>query len=107
MLGDATSLALWGRFRDLSIEKYTQIYARLNIEFDVYSGESQYSAGMKRSMKLLGDKKLLEDSNGAIIVNMEAYKLGVGLVQKADGATLYLTRDIAAATERYEQFCSK
>ncbi|KAL7321066.1 arginyl-tRNA synthetase [Mucor circinelloides] len=102
--GDEEALALWRRFRDLSIVKYKGIYGRLNIHFDVYSGESQVGKGMAEAMKLLHECKLLEESEGALIIDMEKYKLGKTVVQKKDGTTLYLTRDIGAAMERYEKY---
>lgn len=124
--GDPSALALWKRFRDLSIHKYREIYARLNIRFDVYSGESLYAEGMKRAMVRLEEKGLLTESDGARVVDLKKYKLGTTVVQKADGATLYvgrvvfnrrcsascaharddtqLTRDIAAAWERHDQY---
>lgn len=102
--GDENALALWRRFRDLSIVKYKEVYARLNINFDVYSGESQVGKGMAEAMQLLHSCKILEESEGALIINMEKYKLGTTVVQKKDGTTLYLTRDIGAAMERYEKY---
>lgn len=102
--GDEKALALWRRFRDLSIVKYKEVYARLNINFDVYSGESQVGKGMAEAMQLLHSCKILEESEGALIINMEKYKLGTTVVQKKDGTTLYLTRDIGAAMERYEKY---
>ena len=105
--GDEEVLVLWRRFRELSIERYKQTYARLNIHYDYYSGESQISTeSMESAMKLLEEKGLLEESNGALIINLEKYskKLGRCRVKKPDGTTLYLTRDIGAATERYEKF---
>ncbi|KAI8977576.1 hypothetical protein BDF20DRAFT_875606 [Mycotypha africana] len=102
--GDEEALALWRRFRDLSIVRYKDTYARLNIQFDVYSGESQVGEGMQKAMKLLQECHLLEESDGALIIDMEKYKLGKTVVQKKDGTTLYLTRDIGAAMERYETY---
>ncbi|CAO3703312.1 unnamed protein product [Rhizopus stolonifer] len=102
--GDEEALALWKRFRDLSIIKYKDIYGRLNIHFDVYSGESQISEGMQKAMAQLHNDKLLEESEGALIIDLEKYKLGKTVVQKKDGTTLYLTRDIGAASERYEKY---
>ncbi|KAI9792168.1 MAG: hypothetical protein M1816_002708 [Peltula sp. TS41687] len=105
--GDEEVLALWRRFRDLSIERYKQTYARLNIHYDIYSGESQVKPErMEEAMKALKEKGLLEESNGALIIDLEKYnkKLGKCRVKKADGTTLYLTRDIGEATERYEKF---
>jgi arginyl-tRNA synthetase len=102
--GDENALALWKKFRELSIAEYKRVYARLNVEFDVYSGESQQGEGMIRAMKELEEKNLLFEDRGAKLVNLEAHKLPKVLVQKSDGATLYITRDIAAATTRYEQY---
>lgn len=102
--GDPEALALWERFRSLSIERYITIYERLGVRFDVYSGESKFQLEMKEVLKTLKDKKLLEESNGALLLNLQKYKLNNCLVQKKDGSTLYFTRDIAAAISRYEQY---
>ncbi|KAF9995380.1 hypothetical protein BGZ65_008969 [Modicella reniformis] len=102
--GDKAALKIWTHFRDLSIVKYKQIYARLNIAFDVYSGESQVTDGMNRALKMLHEKKLLTESDGALIIDLTKYRLGVCVVQKKDGTTLYITRDIGAALERYEKY---
>ncbi|KAI8071056.1 hypothetical protein BC940DRAFT_295151 [Gongronella butleri] len=102
--GDDEALALWRRFRDLSIVKYQEVYARLNIGFDVYSGESQVTRGMEEAMAMLTSTGLLEESEGAQVINLKKYKLEVAVVQKSDGTTLYLTRDIGAAKERFEQY---
>lgn len=105
--GDEEVLALWRKFRDLSIERYKQTYARLNIKYDYYSGESQIKPeSMEAAMKALEEKGLLQDSDGALVIDLEKYskRLGKCRVKKPDGTTLYLTRDIGAATERYEQF---
>lgn len=105
--GDEEVLVLWRRFRDLSIQRYKQTYARLNIDYDVYSGESQIkSESMEAAMQTLTEKGLLEESEGAMIINLEKYskKLGKCRVKKPDGTTLYLTRDIGAAAERYEKY---
>ncbi|KAJ2228871.1 arginyl-tRNA synthetase [Coemansia sp. RSA 1722] len=102
--GDEEALALWQRFRDLSIVKYKDIYARLGISFDVYSGESQVGEGMHRAMKMLGDAGLLVEDEGAVLLDLEKYKLERVLVKKSDGTALYLTRDIGAAIERFEKY---
>ena len=102
--GDQDALKIWERFRNLSIEKYKEIYDRLNVHFDVYSGESQYQEKMKEVYSLLEEKKLLEESNGATVVNLQKFKLNVCLVKKKDGSSLYVTRDIAAAWSRYQEY---
>ncbi|KAJ5346344.1 hypothetical protein N7541_008826 [Penicillium brevicompactum] len=99
---DPEALALWRKFRDLSIEKYKQTYARLNIDFDVYSGESQI-----KSESMTGAYKLMEKAEGAVIVDFTkhgAKKLGKAIIVRKDGTPLYLTRDIGAITERDEEY---
>ena len=76
----------------------------MGIKFDVLSGESKYNDKMEDTIKLLAEKGLLEESEGAQIVNLEEYKLGVCLIKKSDGATLYATRDITAAIERQNDY---
>ncbi|ORY06109.1 arginyl-tRNA synthetase [Basidiobolus meristosporus CBS 931.73] len=102
--GDEEALQMWKKFRDLSIVKYKETYARLNISFDVYSGESQVNDGMRRAMALLEEKNISIESQGAKIVDLTKEKLGKVVVQKNDGTTLYITRDIGAAMERHEQY---
>ncbi|KAI9226246.1 MAG: YDR341C-like protein [Piptocephalis tieghemiana] len=102
--GDEEALGQWRRFRDLSIIKYQETYARLNIRFDTYSGESQVDDGMRRALKLLQETGLLIESEGAKIVDLKKEKMGTAVVEKKDGTTLYITRDIGAAMERYEKY---
>jgi arginyl-tRNA synthetase len=106
--GDPEALALWQKFRDLSIEKYKQTYARLNIEFDYYAGESQVSReSMESAYKTLEDTKTSEYSDGAIIIDFTkhgAKKLGKTIIVRKDGTPLYLTRDIGEIITRYERF---
>ena len=102
--GDAEALALWRRFRELSIEKYKNIYERLNVHFEEYSGESCFEGSMQDRITELEQKGLLTDSQGARVVDLSAHNLGSPIVVKKDGATLYLTRDIAAAHERFERY---
>ncbi|CUA77589.1 arginyl-tRNA synthetase [Rhizoctonia solani] len=103
--GDESALQNWRRWRDLSIEKYKDEYARLNIAFDVYSGESQVGADtLKASLGKLKEMGLVSESKGAQVIDLEKFKLGKAVIQKQDGTSLYLTRDIAAAIERYEKY---
>jgi len=70
--GDDTALALWRRFRDLSVAEYRKVYKRLNIEFDAYDGESLQSQGMAQALRVLKEKDLLSvDPTGAIVVNLK------------------------------------
>lgn len=109
--GDQAARAVWARFRDLSIAKYEKTYARLNIHYDHYLGESQVEMSrMEHAMKELKECGLSEVSQGAVIVDLtknkdaKVKKLGKVLVRKTDGSTLYLTRDLAEAVKRDEIF---
>ncbi|KAF1931813.1 arginyl-tRNA synthetase [Didymella exigua CBS 183.55] len=105
--GEPKAIGIWKRFRELSIEKYKQTYARLNIHYDVYSGESQIKdESMGLGVKVMWEKKVCEDSEGAVIVDLTKHskKLGKAVVQKKDGTSLYLTRDIGAAYERMQTY---
>jgi arginyl-tRNA synthetase len=104
-IGDEKSLALWRKFRDLSIVKYKETYARLNIYFDVYSGESQVSqASQVKALDTLQALGVVEESQGALIVDLEKYKLGKTVVRKKDGTSVYITRDIGGAVERWDKY---
>ncbi len=95
---------LWQWFRDESLKEFTRVYDMLGIEFDSYAGESFYSDKMPRFVQELKDADLLEESEGAQIVNLEKYGLSPALITKSDGSTLYITRDIAAAVYRKEHY---
>ncbi|KAF2265322.1 arginyl-tRNA synthetase [Lojkania enalia] len=105
--GEPVALGIWKRFRELSIEKYKKTYARLNIEYDVYWGESQVKdESMEEAARIMQEKEVSEDSDGAVIVDLTKYskKLGKAIVKKKDGTSLYLTRDIGGLFERYETY---
>jgi arginyl-tRNA synthetase len=96
---------LWQRFREMSIKKYAEIYKRLNIEFDVYDGESMVSPeDISEVMKRLDEKGLLVKDKGALVVPLEEYKLGKAIVEKSDGTTIYLARDMGAAVARERDY---
>ncbi|SCU91811.1 LADA_0F12222g1_1 [Lachancea dasiensis] len=105
--GDAAALAIWKRFRELSIDKYIETYARLNIHYDSYSGESQASKeSMAKALKMFAEKGLTHEDRGATLIDLTKFnkKLGKTIVQKSDGTTLYLTRDVGTAMDRYEKY---
>ncbi|KAI5465386.1 hypothetical protein BGZ63DRAFT_373448 [Mariannaea sp. PMI_226] len=110
--GDETAVALWKRFRDLSIVRYKQTYSRLNIEYDVYSGESQVpESDMEISAKVLADKGVSEDSNGAVLIDFSKHVAGKpgkslekAVIRKRDGTALYLTRDISELLNRHKKY---
>ncbi|MDD7718522.1 MAG: arginine--tRNA ligase [Eubacteriaceae bacterium] len=102
--GEPEEVELWQWFRDESLKEFTKVYDMLGITFDSYNGESFYSDKMPRFVNELKEKGLLEESQGAQVVNLEDAGLGVALITKSDGSTLYITRDIAAAVYRKETY---
>lgn len=102
--GDVEVTALWQRFKDLSLREFNEIYKDLNVEFDSYAGESFYSDKMDEIVQLLKEKNLLENSEGAKIVNLEQFGLPPIMILKSDGATIYATRDLAAALYRKRHY---
>lgn len=102
--GEPEEVELWQWFRDESLKEFTRVYKMLGIEFDSYNGESFYSDKMPRFVEELKAKGLLEESQGAQIVNLEEYGMSPALITKSDGSTLYITRDIAAAVYRKETY---
>ena len=95
---------LWRWIKDVSLREFEKVYKLLNIHFDSYAGESFYSDKMQEIIEILEEKRLLEESEGACIVNLEKYGMTSPLIKKSDGSTLYLTRDIAAAKYRKDAY---
>ena len=102
--GSKEEVELWQWFREESLKEFQRVYDMLGIKFDSYNGESFYSDKMPRFEKELSDKGLLHESKGAQVVDLEEYKLGTALIKKSDGSSLYITRDIAAAVYRKENY---
>lgn len=105
--GDEAALKIWRRFREFSIEKYIETYARLNIKYDIYSGESESSKeSMHKALDMFREKGLTHEDKGAVLIDLTKFnkKLGKTIVQKSDGTTLYFTRDVGAAMDRYEKY---
>ncbi|MEK6913032.1 MAG: arginine--tRNA ligase [Nanoarchaeota archaeon] len=102
--GDRKSLLLWKLFRGFSLEEYKKIYKTLGIKFDVFEAESEYNKKAKVVQQDLQKTGLLKKSEGALVIDLEKYNLGTSLIEKTDGTTLYSTRDLAAATERYKKY---
>ncbi len=102
--GDAETRQLWQHFKDLSAQEFERIYAALGIRFDYYWGESFYNDKIEQVIKLLEEKKLSRLSEGALIVDLSPFNMPPLLLRKKDEATLYSTRDLAAAIHRWENF---
>ena len=98
--GDEEALDLWRWFREESLKEFTDIYDLLEVKFDSYNGEAFYNDKMAEIVTMLEEKHLLKEDKGAEIVDLSAYDLNPALIRKSDGATLYITRDLAAALYR-------
>mgnify|MGYP000912941603 FL=1 len=98
--GDPEATELWQWFRDESLVEFNRIYELLGVEFDSLNGEAFYNDKMDEGIKILEEKGLLEESKGASIVNLDDVNLPPAMIKKSDGATLYITRDIATAMYR-------
>ncbi|KAF7721547.1 Arginyl-tRNA synthetase [Apophysomyces ossiformis] len=103
--GDHTSLAQWRTLKDMSIASYASIYDRLGIRFDAYSGESEVSEYIPKVYELLRARNLLtRTDDGAYAVDLREHNLGLPVIQRADGTSLYITRDLASIIMRKERY---
>lgn len=103
--GDKEALELWQWFRDESLVEFNRIYKELEVDFDSYNGEAFYNDKMDEVVAILEEKGLLQESKGALVVNLEKHGIEhPALIKKSDGATLYITRDLAAALYRKRNY---
>ncbi|MGY3777247.1 arginine--tRNA ligase [Isobaculum melis] len=102
--GDTEATELWSWFREESLSEFNHIYQLLGIEFDSYNGEAFYNDKMDEIIEIMEEKHLLQENRGAEIVDLEKYNLNPALIRKSDGATLYITRDLAAALYRKRNY---
>ena len=102
--GDPEITKIWKEFIELSWKEFDRIYGMLGVKFDSIAGESFYQDKMADVIDLLAEKNLSRESQGALIVPLDDYKLEPLLLQKKDGSTLYSTRDLAAAIYRYNTY---
>ncbi len=102
--GDEEALELWQWFREESLNEFNTLYDRLNIQFDSDNGEAFFNDKMEEVIEILSEKDLLVEDQGAQVVRLDEYNLNPALIKKQDGATLYITRDIAAALFRKRNY---
>jgi arginyl-tRNA synthetase len=102
--GDERATALWTRFRNLSLKEFERVYDLLGVKFDSLAGEAFYNDKMEVIVNELRDKGLLVESNGAQVVMLEEYNMPPCIVLKGDGASIYATRDLAAAMYRKKTY---
>lgn len=101
---DPEALTLFNTFKELTLKEVGKIYELLDIKFDSWAGESFYNDKMQPVIDLLQEKNLLKTSDGAKIVDLSNYNMPPCLILRSDGATLYATRDLAAAIYRHDTY---
>lgn len=102
--GDEQALKIYDNFKEITISEIDVIYKRLGIKFDSYLGESFFAKRISPVISLLKEKGILIESQGAQVVDLEKYDMPPCLILRSDGASLYATRDIAAAIYRKETY---
>lgn len=102
--GDEEAHGLWSWFREESLKEFMELYNELDIDFDSFNGEAFYNDKMDAVIDTLKEKQLLVESQGAQVVDLEDEGLNVAMIQRTDGATLYMTRDLAAAIFRKNNY---
>jgi len=102
--GDKKTLILWKLFRNFTLEDFRKMYKTLGIKFDAYEAESNYNKKARLIIEELKEKKIVKKSKGAYVIDLGRYGLGTAVIEKSDGTTIYATRDLAAAIERYKKY---
>ena len=102
--GDEANRAQWRQFIDLSLKEYERIYTRLDVQFDLYRGESYYHDQLAATVALLEERGLAQLSEGAIVVPLEDEGMPVCIIRKSDGGFNYATTDIATVRSREAEF---
>jgi arginyl-tRNA synthetase len=102
--GDRENRKLWGWFKKESLKEFMKMYRTLDVDFDVWIGEAFFEREMKATVKELMDAHIAERSEGAVVVKLNDVGLPPALIQKSDGASLYLTRDIANLRYRLKKY---
>lgn len=102
--GDRENRKLWEWFKKESLIEFKKLYEILDVDFDVWIGESFFESELKRVAHDLVEHKIAERSEGALVVKLENVNLPPALIEKSDGASLYLTRDIANLAYRLKKY---
>ena len=102
--GDEEALEIFNWFKEVTLKDAQRVYELLDVKFDSYAGESFYNDKMQPIIDELKEKHLLKEDAGAQIVDLEPYGMPPALILRSDGATLYITRDLAAAKYRQDTY---
>ena len=101
---DEEALSIWNWFRKISIQEFDRVYKMLDVSFDICIGESFYRDRVPVLTEELKQKELLKESQGALVIDLEAYDMPPCLITKSDGGSIYHSRDIAAALDRKKTY---
>ncbi|MDU6597722.1 arginine--tRNA ligase [Finegoldia magna] len=101
---DPTAVKLWSWFREISLKEFQRVYDLLGVKFDNFNGESFHSHFIGDALEAIDKKNLLEESDGAMIINLDDENLPPVLIKKSNGSSTYLTRDIATAMYRKKTY---
>ena len=102
--GDPEALEIFGWFKSVTLKDAERVYDLLGVTFDSYAGESFYNDKMGPVIDALREKGLLKEDDGAQIVDLSDWGMPPALILRSDGATLYMTRDLAAAKYRKDTY---
>ncbi|MCR4576457.1 MAG: arginine--tRNA ligase [Clostridiales bacterium] len=102
--GDEEALRIFSWFKEVTLKDAEKVYDMLGVKFDSYAGESFYNDKMQPVVDELRQKKLLVEDAGAQIVKLDEWNMPPAIILRSDGATLYMTRDLAAAKYRHDTY---
>ncbi len=102
--GDPENTAIWQRFIEYSMIDFNRVYELLHVKFDHFTGEAFYRDKMAPVLQRLEELGLLQESEGAQIVDLSAYDMPPCLMKKSDDSSLYATRDLTALLYRKATF---
>ena len=102
--GDPEAMEIFSWFKEVTLKDTQRVYDLLGVSFDSYNGEAFYNDKMGPVVDELKEKGLLVESQGAQVVQLDEYGMPPALVLRSDGATLYITRDLAAAFYRHNTY---
>ncbi|MCR4260842.1 MAG: arginine--tRNA ligase, partial [Candidatus Colwellbacteria bacterium] len=105
--GDKKNRKLWRWFKKESLKEFNRIYNRLGVTFSTQIGEAFYEKDLNGIIDLLKEESIAQESEGALIIDLERFDLPPAMVRKSDGATLYFTREIANLKYRIEEYNPK
>lgn len=106
--GDPEAVKLWDWFKTVSLKEFQKVYDRLGVSFDSMNGEAFYNDKMEPVVEMLASKGLLTESQGAEIVDLPNLlpndNYPIAMIKRSDGATQYITRDLASAIYRHDEY---